>query len=70
MWKAGIINIVVGLLLTAVTGFSFVTKERIVEIGDVEITADKKHRVNWSPMAAIAVIVVGGIMIAAGGKEK
>jgi UDP-N-acetylmuramyl pentapeptide phosphotransferase/UDP-N-acetylglucosamine-1-phosphate transferase len=70
MRKAGLKLLVAGLLITLVTGFSFVTKEKILEIGDLEITADKNHSADWSRMAGLAVIAVGGIMIAAGGTEK
>jgi len=54
---------VFGLLITLYTGFRFVTTEKIVEIGDIEITADKTNTVDWSPMVGIVVIVVGGIML-------
>ena len=66
MRKDGIVILVVGLLITAITGYSYITKEKIVEIDDLEITANKHNRANWSPLAGIAVIVVGGIMFVAG----
>ena len=71
MRKDGIVILVVGLLITVITGFSYVTKEKIVEVGDLEITAQKNNRANWSPMAGIAVVVIGGIMFVAGrGRDK
>ncbi len=70
MRKDGIVILTVGLLITLVTRFSLATKEKIVEVGDLEITADKKHHVDWLPMAGIAVIVIGGIMFVTGGKKK
>jgi len=63
MKKAGMLIMVFGLLITLYTGFRFVTTEKIVEIGDIEITADKTNTVDWSPMVGIVVIVVGGIML-------
>jgi len=71
MRKDGIVILVVGLLITVITGFSYVTKEKIVEVGDLEITAQKNNRTNWSPLAGIAVVVIGGIMFVAGrGRDK
>ena len=71
MRKDGIVILVVGLLITVITGFSYVTKEKIVEVGDLEITAQKNNRANWSPLAGVAVVVVGGIMFVAGrGRDK
>jgi uncharacterized membrane protein YidH (DUF202 family) len=68
MKKAGMLIMVFGLLITLYTGFRFVTTEKIVEIGDFEITADKTNRVDWSPMVGVVVIIVGGIMLYTGEK--
>jgi hypothetical protein len=70
MRKAGIVILVAGLLITMVTGFSYVTKDKIVEFGDIEITADKNHRADWSLMAGVLVMVFGGVMILAGMEKK
>jgi hypothetical protein len=69
MKKAGLIILVIGLLLTAYTGFNFITKEKVVDIGKVEITRDKDHDVTWSPIVGIAVIIVGGAMYLIGAKK-
>jgi cytochrome oxidase Cu insertion factor (SCO1/SenC/PrrC family) len=70
MKKAGLIIMVFGLLITIFTGFRYVTTEKIIEIGDFEITADKTQRIDWSPLAGLVVIVVGGIMFYTGEKES
>ncbi|MCC5942131.1 MAG: hypothetical protein JJU37_11380 [Balneolaceae bacterium] len=70
MKKAGLIILAFGLLLSLFTGFNYVTKEKIVEIGDLEISADRTNRASWSPMIGIAVMTVGGILFIMGGKEK
>lgn len=70
MRKAGIIILIVGLIITMITGFNYVTKETIVEIGDLEITADRTHSTDWSPMAGVAVVVAGGVIYMFAGKER
>ena len=60
MKRASIFIIVVGLALTIFTTFTFFSKERVVDIGKVEITRDKPYHLNWSPLVGIAVMVVGG----------
>lgn len=69
MKKTGIVLIVVGIILTLVTGFKFFTKKEVVDIGNVEINKSEPHRVNWSPYVGVAIIVVGGIMVIAGGRR-
>lgn len=63
MKKAGIIIIIIGLVLTIFTAFTFFAKEKVVDIGAIEITQNKPHRLTWSPLIGIAVIGVGGIIL-------
>jgi hypothetical protein len=70
MKKAGLIILAFGLLISLFTGYKYATEEKIVQIGDLEITAEKSNRTNWSPMIGVAVMTVGGIMFIVGGKER
>jgi hypothetical protein len=69
MKATGLVILVVGLLITLFTGFNYVTKKKVVDIGNLEITADKKHSVAWSPLVGIAVMVVGGGIYFYGAKK-
>ena len=60
---AGIIILIVGLLMTVYTGFTYVTKEKVVDLGAVEITKDKDHNVNWRPYVGIGAMVIGGVVL-------
>ena len=70
MKTAGIVILVVGLLITLFTGFNYVTKEKVVDIGNLEITKDKNHSMVWSPLLGIAVMVVGGGVLLYGAKKQ
>jgi len=59
MKKAGTMIIVVGLLLTIFAGAKIVTKKKVVEIGNLEITRDKHHYLEWSPLIGIVVMIAG-----------
>lgn len=69
MKKIGLILLVLGVLLSVYSGFNFITKEKVVDIGDLEITADKNHTVVWSPILGIALIVIGGGVLLFGSKK-
>lgn len=58
----GLIIILVGLLMLAYTGFSYFTTEKVVDIGSIQITKEKKHKVNWSPIIG-GILIVGGVVI-------
>ena len=55
----GIVLIVVGVLALAYQGFTYTTREKIVDAGPIQISADKEHSVPFSP-------IVGGVALAAG----
>ena len=60
---------VIGLVMTLYTGFNYVTREKVVDLGNVEITADKDNTVSWGPFVGIGVIVIGGVVFLAGKKK-
>ncbi|MBN1926571.1 MAG: hypothetical protein JW798_12125 [Prolixibacteraceae bacterium] len=60
MKATGFILIIIGLALTIFTTFKFFTKEKVADLGVVEITTEKPHVLNWSPLIGIAVMGVGG----------
>jgi NADH:ubiquinone oxidoreductase subunit 5 (subunit L)/multisubunit Na+/H+ antiporter MnhA subunit len=59
----GIFFLIAGLALTVFTAFSYFTREKVVEIGALEITRNQPHYLNWSPFIGIAVMVIGAFMI-------
>ena len=63
MKKTGMMLMLIGLLLTIFTTFTFFSRERVAKIGDVNITANKRHVLKWSPLVGIAVIAIGGIVV-------
>jgi hypothetical protein len=69
MKTTGITILVVGLLITLFTGFNYVTKKKVVDIGNLEITTDKNHNLAWSPLVGVAVMAVGGVVLLFGAKK-
>lgn len=59
----GIILVIVGVIMLVWTGFSFTKKEKVVDIGSLEITADKKEQVNWPPYVGGVVLVAGVVLL-------
>ncbi len=63
MKLTGIVLLVIGILLTIFTTFQYFTKEKVVDIGVLEITANKPHDVSWSPIIGIVVMGIGGLVL-------
>jgi hypothetical protein len=63
MKKIGILIIILGMVLTFFTAFTLFTREKVVDLGVVEITKNTPHHLNWSPLLGIGVMCIGGIVV-------
>ena len=58
----GIILIALGLFGLVWGGFTYTTRETVVDIGPIHATRDKTHTVPLPPIAG-AVALIGGIIL-------
>ena len=65
----GIVLVIIGVLMMIYTGFSYVTKKKVVDLGPVEINKEEHHPVQWSPIVGV-LLLVGGFVIIATGKDR
>ena len=65
----GIILIALGLFGLAWGGFTYTTREKVVDIGPIHATRDKTHHVPLPPIAG-AVALIGGILILIAGRKE
>ena len=69
MKNLGIILIVIGVVMMLFTGFNFITREKVVDVGPVHISKNKDNPVQWSPILG-GVILVAGIVLMVSNKRK
>jgi len=69
MKKLGIVLAAIGIIMMIYTGFNYVTKDKVVDIGPIEINKETNHPVQWSPIVG-AVLLVGGIVIIVTSKKS
>ncbi|MBD1367121.1 hypothetical protein IDJ77_25140 [Mucilaginibacter sp. ZT4R22] len=65
----GIVLIVIGAAMLIWTGFTYTKKEKIVDAGPIQISADRQKSVNWPPYLG-GILLVGGIVIVATAKKS
>lgn len=65
----GIILIVIGAIMLIWTGFTYTKKEKVLDAGPVQISADKQKTVNWPPYLG-GILLVGGIVVVATAKKS
>lgn len=61
--------IVLGVLMMVYTGFNYVTQEKVVDLGKLEVNKQEEHPVRWSPIVG-GVLLIGGIALLMSGKKK
>ncbi|KQS39835.1 hypothetical protein [Pedobacter sp. Leaf194] len=65
----GIILMIVGIAMLVWTGFTYTKKEKVVDAGPIQISADKEKSVNWPPYAG-GIILVAGVFVFVASKRK
>lgn len=60
----GIILILLGVLGLALGGFSFTQKEKVLDLGPIEATADDKETVPIPPLLGVLAVVGGVVLVA------
>jgi len=63
-----IVLIIIGVAMLIWTGFTYTKKEKIVDAGPIQISADRQKTVNWPPYAG-GILFIGGIILLVAGKK-
>jgi len=56
--------------MTIYTGFTYFTREKVVDLGGREITKDNQNTVNWQPYVGIGIMMIGGVVLMLGVNRK
>lgn len=55
--------------MTMYSGFTYVTQEKVLEVGGLELTKNDHHTITWQPIAGLAAMVIGGVVLVFGRKN-
>ncbi len=64
----GIILIVIGIIALAYGGFSYTKREKVVDAGPLQVSADREKTVPLPPI--LGACLVGGILLVVAGNRK
>ena len=65
----GIVLIVLGVIGLAWGGFTYTTREKVVDLGPIQATREKTHNVPLPPIFG-AIALVGGIALLVTGRNS
>lgn len=66
----GIVLVILGALALGYGGFTYVTREKVVDAGPVQVTADREKTVWIPPVVGGIAVVSGLLLIATSGKRE
>jgi uncharacterized membrane protein YidH (DUF202 family) len=58
----GFVLIIIGAIMMFYTEFNYVTTEKVIDIGPIEINKQQSHPVQWSPILGV-VLIIGGVVL-------
>jgi len=58
----GIVIIILGIVMLLYTSFNYVTTEKVVDIGPIEINQQVNHPIKWSPIIGV-ILALGGVVL-------
>jgi hypothetical protein len=65
----GIILIAIGIIALAYGGFSYTTREKVIDAGPLQVSADREKTVPFPPILG-GLCLVGGIVLVLVGNKK
>ena len=66
----GIVLIVLGVAGLAYGGISWTSREKVVDLGPIQISNDKTRSLPLSPIAGGLCLIAGVLVLMAGGRQK
>lgn len=66
----GIILIVLGIVAFAYGGFSYTKREKVLDLGPIQATAEKEHTIPFPPVLGGICLVGGIVLVVAGSRQK
>ena len=64
----GIVLIAVGALMLAYQGITYTTKDKVVDLGPLEVTKENKETIPLPPVFGVVSLVAGIAIVAVGRK--
>jgi hypothetical protein len=65
----GIVLIAIGLVALVYQGISYTTREKVIEIGPVQVTAEKEKSVRLPPFLGAVAVGTGVLLVVVGARR-
>jgi hypothetical protein len=66
----GVVLIVLGLAALVYGGFSWTERNKVIDVGAVEVTTEDEERVPISPIVGGLILAAGVVLVLKGGRRE
>ena len=66
----GVILVVLGIVALAYQGFTYTTKEKVVDLGPLKVEATKEKTVPLPPILGILAVGAGVVLVVVGARSR
>ena len=64
----GVALIILGVVALAYQGVTYTTREKVVDLGPLKITADKENRIPLPPILGVLALAGGVVLVVVGAR--
>ncbi|MEJ2905223.1 hypothetical protein [Pedobacter panaciterrae] len=65
-----LVMIILGVVMLIWTGFTYTKKEKLIDAGPIQISADREKSVNWPPYIGGVVLIAGVVILLTSKRSK
>jgi uncharacterized membrane protein YidH (DUF202 family) len=66
----GVLLILIGLVALATGGLTYTRREKVIDIGPIEATAERRNRIPLPPILGGAALAGGIVLLIAGTRKR
>ena len=66
---AGILLIVLGVVALVYEGISYTSRDTVVDLGPIQATAEREHRLPLSPLLGVGALIAGVVLVIVGARK-
>ena len=66
----GVVLIIIGIISLVYGGFTYTKREKVLDLGPIQATAEKKETVPFPPILGGICLVGGIVLVLAGGRKR
>jgi hypothetical protein len=67
---AGVVLVVLGLAALVYQGFTYTSRETVIDVGPIHATADRQRTVPLPPVVGIVAVMGGVALLVAGARQR